>query len=296
VNYNYFALNNSQSVDPRASIRWNFSPKQSISFGYGKHSQLEELKIYLVNKTVNGNSEYPNKILGPSRAHHFVLSYDWSINDHLRLKVEPYFQYLYNVPGIANSSYSLINFKQDWAFRNTLANNSVGRNTGIEFTLERFLNHNFYYLFTASVFDSKYKGDDGIWRNTRYNRSYVLNALAGKEFFLNNGKMVGVNARLTYMGGERTSPLMYQESIKQKFVVYDESKAFQTQTPSTYNLDLSVSYRVNKIKHSSVWSFQVKNILGSPMFSGYYYNYKTNTVDKDNLTVVVPSLSYKIEF
>ena len=36
----------------------------------------------------------------------------------------------------------------------------------LELTLERFLDKGFYYLVTASVFESKYKGSDNIWRNT----------------------------------------------------------------------------------------------------------------------------------
>ncbi|MDD4428292.1 MAG: carboxypeptidase-like regulatory domain-containing protein [Paludibacter sp.] len=81
INANYFALNNDFSIDPRFSIKWEFYPKNFLSFGYGKHSQLEELKIYLINKNVNGNVEYPNKNLELSHAQHFVLGYDWLINN-----------------------------------------------------------------------------------------------------------------------------------------------------------------------------------------------------------------------
>ncbi len=296
INTNYFALNNQASVDPRFSLKWGFSRKHALSFGYGKHSQLEEIKIYLFNKKVNGVVEYPNKSLKVSQAHHFVLGYDWSINDNLRLKVEPYFQYLYGIPGISKTSYSLINFQQDWSFRNSLENNTYGQNIGIDFTLERFLNNNYYYLLTASVFDSKYLGDDGVWRNTRYNRGFVMNVLVGKEFFIKNNRVIGVNGRLNYMGGERTSPVLVQESLKQKSVIYDESKAFEKQLPAIYNLDLSFSYRINKMKHSSVWSLQIKNALGSPMLSGYFYNYKTREIQNEEIVIIVPNISYKIEF
>jgi hypothetical protein len=63
----------------------------------------------------------------------------------MRLKVEPYYQYLYNVPGKSGTSFSMINFTQDWTFRDSLANNTTGQNYGIDFTLERFL-HNGYFF------------------------------------------------------------------------------------------------------------------------------------------------------
>jgi hypothetical protein len=140
INANYFALNNDFSIDPRFSIKWQLFSKHSLSFGFGKHSQLEELKIYFVNKNSNGKTEYPNKELSFSQALHYVAGYDWNITNNLRLKIEPYYQYLYNIPGKPGSSYSLLNFTQDWTFRDSLANNSKGRNYGVDLTFERFLN------------------------------------------------------------------------------------------------------------------------------------------------------------
>lgn len=296
TNLSYFDLNNDYSIDPRLSLKWDFSTNQSISFGYGKHSQLEELKIYLIKQSVNGMDSYPNKDLNFSHAQHFVVGYDWLINKNLRLKVEPYFQYLYDVPGIPDSSYSMINFKQDWSFRSTLKNNSVGKNVGVDLTLERFLNNNYYYLITTSIFSSKYKGDDDVWRNSRYNKGYSVNLLVGKEFFLSKNRMLGVNSRLNYIGGERFSPVLEAQSLQEKRVIYDESKAFEDQCKPTYYLDLTITYRANKKRYSGVWALQVKNILGSPMDEGYSYNYRTNKIESSKSVIMLPVLSYKVEF
>jgi hypothetical protein len=296
INTNYFALNNDFSVDPRLSIKWQMVSKHSLSFGFGKHSQLEDLKIYLVNKNINGKPEYPNKQLSLSQALHFVAGYDWQISNSLRLKIEPYYQYLYNIPGKPGSSYSLINFTQDWTFRDSLANNSKGRNYGIDFTLERFLNEGYYYLITASVFKSSYRGDDGMWRNTKFDRGYVANILFGKELNLRNNKLLGINGRFSYIGGDRISPVLMEESIKDKTVYYDETKAFEAQIPASRYLDLTLTYRINKPKHSTVWALQVKNVLGSRNYDGYSYFYKTGRIENKGYVVILPVLSYKIEF
>jgi hypothetical protein len=296
INTNYFALNNDYSIDPRLSLKWKFATNHSLSFGYGKHSQLEELRMYLIKETVGGITTYPNKNLDLSHAHHFVLGYEWLLNKNLRLKIEPYYQYLYNVPGIENSSWSMINFSQDWGFRNELQNNSVGKNMGVDITFERFLNNNYYYLITASIFDSKYKADDGIWRNTRFNKGIVCNVLYGKEFFLKKNQLLGINGRLNYMGGERYSPILTNESIQEKRIITDETKAFSKQFPATYNMDITISYRKNKAKTSSVIALQLKNALGSPMYSGYDYNIKTKKIDSSKTVVILPILSYKLEF
>jgi hypothetical protein len=296
INACFFALNNDFSVDPRLGLKWEFFPGHSLSFGYGKHSQLEELKIYLVNREVDGTLEYPNKDLELSHAHHVILGYDWLLSDNSRIKIEPYYQYLYDIPGIPDSSYSFINFKQDWTFRSTLANNSTGRNIGIDFTIERFLDHNYYYLLTASVFDSKYKGDDGVWRNARYDKGFVINLLVGKEFFLRKNNVLGVNGRLNYTGGERISPIDEVRTYQENTIVYDETKAFEVQLPSRYILDLTITYRMNRKKYSGVWALQLKNALGMSENYGTYYNMETDKIEQSEAAVILPIVSYKIEF
>lgn len=296
VHANYFALNSNYSIDPRVGASWKFSPNQTLSLGYGKHSQLEDLRMYMIRKQVIGETTYPNKNLEMSHAHHLVLGYQLMMSKHLRLKIEPYYQYLYNIPGIKDSSWSMINFTQDWTFQEKLQNNSIGINKGVDITLERFLQNNFYFLITASLFDSQYKADDDVWRDTRFNKTFVCNVLYGKEFIIKENSLLGVNGRLTYTGGERYSPVNYTQSLLNKEVVFDNTQAFEKQFPSSYNLDITISYRINKSHRSSIVALQLKNALGSPMYSGFGYNYKTNSVDMDKAVVVIPVLSYKIEF
>ncbi len=296
LNSLFFDLNKTFSIDPRFSLKWNLHPKHSLGFGFGKHSQLEELKIYMIQKNSNGQTSYPNKDLELSKAIHLVFAYDWLINQHLRLKIEPYYQYLYDIPGKAGSYYSLINFTQDYTFREALENNSKGRNIGIDVTLERFLDNGYYFLVTSSVFNSQYAGNDGVWRNTKFNKSFVSNLLFGKEFITAKKAIWGINGRLIVMGGERFTPVRMDKSLQEKTIYYDYSKAYQEQMPASAYLDLTFTYRRNKPKYSTVWALQIKNALGTPFYTGYEYNYKTATIKNQESVQILPVISYKIEF
>lgn len=293
LHFEYFGLSDEIVAEPRLGLQWNFAPKHSFSFGYGKHSRPEALNVYMLQ--IGGKQ--PNKDLKLSKAHHFVLGYDWRINNDLRLKTEVYYQHNYDVPGEANSSYSLINFKQDYALDKELKNNTVGKNYGIDITLEKFLNNNYYYLLTASLFDAKYKAGDNVWRNTRYNKNYVVNALFGKEFFFkDNRKVLDLNVRVSATGGERYTPILESQSIANERIITDESRAFENSFPTLVYADFTVNYRVNHRKSSSVFSFQMKNILGAPIYEGYNYNFQTKQIELSKSTLVIPNLSYKIEF
>lgn len=152
------------------------------------------------------------------------------------------------------------------------------------------------FLWVVKIFRSVYRGDDGVWRSTKFDKGYVANVLFGKEFNLRNNKVLGLNGRFSYIGGERISPVLMAESLQDKTVYYDEAKAFQGQTPAAKYLDLTLTYRINKPGHSSVLALQVKNVFGSKNYDGYSYFYKSHTVENRGYAVVLPILSYKIEF
>lgn len=83
------------------------------------------------------------------------MSYNWDITKKLHVKVEPYFQYLYNIQVVKNSTQSLINLSCDWFINDRYVNTSKGHNYGIDLSLEQYISNGFYYLIPASIFDSK---------------------------------------------------------------------------------------------------------------------------------------------
>ena len=225
----YFHLTKKVTIEPRLGIRWQVFPKHTFSLAYGKHSRRENTDFYFV-ENIHGNGVFPNKKLDFAKAHHIVMSYDWSVSENLRLKIEPYFQTLYNVPVVKDSLLSMINYQDFWMML-PLVNDGKGKNYGIDLTLERYLHHGYYYLLTASLFNSRYMGGDGVWRNTRLNRNYIFNALGGREWNMGKQKqnLLSLSLRFTLQGGERYIPADEAALIAMHTVVYDNSRAYETQ-------------------------------------------------------------------
>ncbi len=299
IHSQYYDLSNEFLVEPRVGLTCRISNKQSLSLAYGNHSRLEPQYIYFA-KVMDGNTEtYPNKKLRITKARHLVLAYDLSINPDMRLKIEPYLQYLYDVPVIPDSCFSVINMQNTTFFTDKLTNDGTGTNVGVDVTLERFLKDGYYFLLTTSLFESKYTGGDKIKRNTRFNSNYAFNILAGKEWALgtSHNKLLSINGRLNIMGGMWDTPVIsdypYQKGDE---VLYDYSNAFSHRLPNIYNLNASVNYQINKEKHSSVWSIHILNLLNRPEHYGYFYNYKKDKVEPLTFNVIFPYLSYKVEF
>ncbi len=290
-----FTLNGSYSIEPRIGAKWQFKPAHSLSLSYGLHSRLEMLNYYFTRSTTG---EYINKDLGFTRSQHLVLSYDWNIGNDFHLRVEPYIQQLFDVPVIADSSFSFINLQNDWFLHEPLQNKGKGLNYGVDLTFEKFMSRGYYFMLTASLFDSQYKGGDGIWHDTRYNRNYIFNLLFGREWMVGHNKqnVFNANVRITYQGGERFSPVDYIASVITQDAIYDENNAFEEQLSPSLLGHFTVSYKIN-LKHiSHEFAVKMLNVTGYKEYYGHRYNFKTKTVEENREATIIPNISYKIEF
>jgi hypothetical protein len=288
----YFEVNQELSIEPRLGFSWRFAPKHSISAAVGKHSQLEPLRFYLAA----ANGSYLNPDLAITKALHYGLAYDWSISDQVRLKVEPYYQKLYDVPVLPGSPISLLNYSYNMYFDQPLSNDGMGTNRGVDITLERFMNQGYYYLVSGSFFDSKYIGGDQIERPTSFNRNMVLNLLGGKEWLIRQSNTLSVNGKLSYMGGNRFTPPDQEKSREQELVVEDITRAFEWQENDKFYVDLSVNYRINRPGVTHAIIFQAKNLLLQSEMFGWAYHFEEQKVIPQEMTLIYPYISYRIEF
>nr|WP_279192207.1 carboxypeptidase-like regulatory domain-containing protein [Bacteroides intestinalis] len=290
-------LNNRWTLEPRTSLKWQTNARTSFALAYGMYSRMEKMDVYFV-KTQSTGDRSVNKNLDFTKAHHLMLSFAYKVSENISLKVEPYIQFLYDVPVMRDSSFSVLN-RDEFFVENALVNKGRGRNFGVDFTWERALNKGLYYMITASLFDSRYCGGDGIWHNTRFNRKYVLNGLIGKEWMLGRNKqnILSVNLKLTLQSGERYAPIDVEATMAHpdKEVQYDETRAYSIQRSPMLIGNYTVSYRINKRRVSHEFSVKGLNFTGSKEFQ-HLYNIKTGKIEASEQKTGLTNISYKIEF
>ncbi len=222
----YLFLNGNYTIEPRIGLKWQFAVSQALNIGLGLHSKMESLSSYFVQEPVHdGPAFLPNKELDFIKAAHFVAGYENLLNENLFLKVELYYQHLFDVPveNSDTSSFSMLNYSFGYTNRH-LVNKGTGRNYGVEVTLEKYFSRKYYYMVTLSLFDSKYKALDGILRNTRFNTRYILNVTGGKDFHFGSGtkkRILGVNIKGTWSGGQWATPVDLEKSRAEGYTVRD---------------------------------------------------------------------------
>lgn len=295
------SLNDEVSFEPRVSGRWQFHASQAFTAGFGIHGKMESLPNYYSIVETAGEVAMPNKGMGLSKARHFVVGYENKLNHNLFFKAEAYYQQLYNIPVESDplSSYSLINQTDGFTDR-ALVNEGTGKNIGVELTLERYFSEGYYFLATASVYDSKYKALDGVERNTRFNGNLVGNLLFGKEFQLNSpkqkNKVVSINGRIGSLGARRYTPINLEESIARKRTVFYEDRSFELKIDNVFLANIAVSYRIDNKKLSQELKLDIQNVTNNNATLGYYYSNNTGKIESFEQLPLLPVISYTVQF
>jgi len=300
-----FFLNNSFSLEPRLGLTFDLNTKNRFSFGYGLHSQMQPLNVYFLQTQLSdGSYVYNNKSLDFTKSHHFVLGYDLQPFKDWRMKVEAYYQYLFNVPvNTYSSSYSMLNtgasFKTD--LEDSLTNTGTGRNYGLELTIEKFFSRGYYGLFTGSVYQSKYTASDGKERNTAFNGRYVFNLLSGKEWKLGKEKRNAFSAdlKITYAGGRYYTPIdldasnmMHHEQLK------GDEYAYTSTYPDYFRMDVKAGFTLNSRKKrlSQSISLDLQNVTNNKNVFSESYDDRMRSINTTYQLGFFPNFIYKIQF
>jgi len=303
IHAQWFTLNNAWSLEPRASIKYQAAKNQSLSLGLGFHSQTQPFYIYfLQTRRADGSYYQANKKLDLTRSFHIVGSYDVFFKKDVRIKLEAYYQSLYNIPvDTFSSSYSLINEggSFDRFFPSKLVNKGKGRNYGIELTVEKFFTHHWFIMFSGSLFDSKYTGSDQIWRNTDFNNHYVVNLLGTKEFQWGKKRKntVGIGGKVTYGGGRNYSPYdLYASQYTEDPVIVDAERN-SLHFKNYFRLDLKLNYVMNTKKNMThEIGIDLINITNHKNQLKLSYVGGDNPVNQVNQLGFLPVFYYKFNF
>ncbi|HHU58100.1 MAG TPA: TonB-dependent receptor [Bacteroidales bacterium] len=293
LNAQHFAQNGNTTIEPRLGLKWQATPKNSFAAAYGLHSRMEKPDVYFI-KDENGN--LPNKELNLIKSHHYMFSYVYNISEDMNLKIEPYFQALFDVPVTETGSYSILN-RKEFYMTETLVSKGKGKNYGVDLTFSKYLSKGIYYMLTASLFDSRYKAGDGNWYNTRYNRKFIVNGLVGKEWMFKRD-LLSVNLKASMLGGQRYTPVDEAATLAHpdKEVQYDETKMYSEQFSPMFIGDFSISYKMNRKKVAHEFAIKSVNATGQNEYVEHKYNVKTQTIEPYKPTTSVFNISYRIEF
>ena len=287
-----------QLLQPRLGLRYKLSKKQALNLGVGVHSQTQPAYTYYY--ILPGNKRPHNMGMGLSQSIHYIAGYERSIGRDKRFKAETYYQSLSNIPvSVKPSSFSLANTGSGFTrfFPDTLQNTGTAYNYGIELTMEKSFTKGYYYLATVSIFDAKYKGSDGVVRNSDFNTNYAANALFAKEWKVGSKSTFNIGGKLTFAGARRYSPMDSLKSIRAREYIEQDAQKNSLKFGSNYQrFDLRLAYKINAKKVTHEFAFDFVNLTNRKNILNYSYTSEMPHYKQEYQLGFLPLFYYKLDF
>ena len=296
----WFNLNDQWLAEPRISLSYKTTATSALSFAYALSSRKENTDVYFVNTKSDDGVTLTNKELGLTRSHHISLTFVQRLGEDAQIKIEPYYQYVFDVPVEQGSTFSIINNKVFYIDRH-LVNEGAGRNYGVDLTAEHYLRNGYYGMFTATLFKSEYRDAQGKWHNTRHDRRFIANLLGGKEWMVGKHKsnVFAVNGRITLQGGDRYSALPEGMTIDDIMQRRDKSVPEFTDSPFDKQLDMNVGYAFSvkyTINKANIAHHFILEYMKMETFQGQTIDLHTKEIVKKYTSLAFPNIAYRIEF
>jgi len=301
LHYQLYNLTNESAIEPRLALRWQAHQQHAFSLGYGLHSQIQARTIYFYEAYYKDTDTYArnNMTTGYTRSHHIVGGYDWTISSYWRVKTEAYYQDLFNVPvSPISGSYSALNSGSGYYIDiiDSLQNTGVGRNYGLEMTIEKFLHKGYYGLMTFSLYDSKYQGYDKIWRNTAFNSNFAVNLLGGYEWRVGTKNFLAVDVRTIWAGGMRYVPIDLAASIAAGEQRLASTDIYTQRFNDYFRCDVRISFKQNLGKVSQEWGLDLQNVSNYKNIFAQQYNKYSESIATVYQQGFMPMMMYRIHF
>lgn len=298
----FWALNNSFAIDPRLSVKHTINPKHSISLAIGQYSATVPIGSYFTRVPTIAGDIRPNLDLELIQSYQAVLSYGWQFSDNWKLSLEPYFQYLTNIPVSSdiNSTYYMLNDYEGFVTQEVVSE-GIGRNIGIDVTIERFFRKGTYLISSISLFDSKYKALNGNWYNTLYNSNISASLMAGKEWELRKDQSFSVGTKLLFNNGILLTPLDPNAPLPNRYSrepLLDQTRPFTDKITPFFRPDIRLAWTKNNPKNSFVLSLDVQNVINRSNVDGLLREYDpdTNAFVYRVQSAITPIITFQINF
>jgi hypothetical protein len=183
--------------------------------------------------------------------------------------------------------------------QDSLINRGTGKNYGVELTVEKFFGNGYYGLFTSSLYSSKYKGSDGVERNTAFNGKYLFNFLTGKEWKVGSDKRnkLSTDIKFTNAGGRAYTPIDLAASNNAGREQLSEN-VYSTFYENYYRLDIKAGYTLNSGKRrvSHTVSLDIQNVTNHKNVFSQQYDDRRGSIQTTNQLGFFPNLVYKFQF
>lgn len=291
----YFGLNGTGMIEPRLGAKVVLSPTSTISLGYGLHSKTVPFGNYFID--ING--QMPNKDLSLMKSHHLILAFDQRMGKSFRLRLETYYQYLYDLPVTTDPDRKIFVLNRLWGFdSDNLYSVGNGANYGIDLSLEKSFSQGSFFVLSGSTLRSYFKrpGDETKYPSN-YDARFSGNFTGGQIFPLGENTFLETGIRFIFNSGYPITPILASRIDNDGYdAPVNWSRPNQEQLPPYFRPDVRVALRRNRAKFAWWLALDVQNFLNRKnSFAWYQFDRDLNRWTVGRQSPLTPVLTFWLD-
>ncbi|MEL7339097.1 MAG: TonB-dependent receptor, partial [Bacteroidota bacterium] len=293
---NYYGLNRSSSIEPRAGIKFEATPTASFALGYGLHSRTVPFGNYFI--LIEG--QQPNLDLELIKSHHIILAYDQLIGENFRLRLETYYQALYDIPVTTDPDRVIFALNRLWGFDpDEMESVGTGTNYGIDFSVEKFFDKGSFFVISGSWLNAKLRRpNDPTVYDSNYDVRYSANFTGGQIFPVGENTFLETGLRFIYNSGYPITPIIPgQQSNDGYDPPFDFSRPNVDRLGAYFRPDLRVALRVNRPKLAYWLALDIQNFINRRnTFNFYQFDPDIDSWRSLDQSPLTPVITFWLDF
>ncbi len=284
----YFSYNEEAAISPRLSFLYQLTDRLALRAAAGMFRQ--QLPMYLLTQ-YESNRELPTTV-----ARHIIVGVDYMLTADTKLTLEGYGKEYLDFPLTpADPSRFVVDdgrFNAFWSNYPSLRPSGQARAYGAELLLQKKLARDLYGIFSASLYRTRYRDLDGIWRDRDFDNRYLVSIAGGYK----PSRNWEFSVRWSLAGGAPYTPFDKDASTAAGTGILDGSRIQGERYDAYHKLDIRIDRRFyfrssNIALYLSVW-----NVYNRQNVSYYYWNEMENRADTEYQFSLLPMLGVEYEF
>lgn len=318
MRYDYFSYSKASNVSPRFSASYYIIPNvASVNFATGVYYQTQTYPYYGDRYNMGINKELKN-----TKALHYVLGFEYILDDGLKFNIEGYYKKYNDIP----VSEEYIHFYDKTLRSDKNLNIGDYYAYGIDFVLQQKLVKDIYGTLSCSYMNSRVKdpriGKEGNDYPSDYEFPFILTAILGKRFtglreqldampfylkyptyILPFSNDMEISFKWRYSSGMPYTPRIFDVSEQHREGGITWSNGTWTASdqinseryPAYHRLDIAFNSRYNFENWNLVIFLSIQNLYNRKNIAGYQYK-SDGTIDKVYQFSFLPVLGLEVEF
>ena len=281
----YSSTHNVFHLSPRLSGSIHLSQKVSLTGGFGVFYQTVPMRFMAF---------YPEHIaLKDVGATHTTLGMEY-VDGSTKLTLEAFEKRYRNLLIDPDQPQYLAHELaiDTYYYPDVLTNAGRGFARGMELLVQKKLVQRLHGLVSVTVFTSRYRDLNGVWRNSGFKTPYIVNVLAGYK----PNKLWEFGIRWTALGGRPTTPFDRELSRLAGRIVYDLTRVNETHYPAYSKLNLRGERRFFFRRSNLVFYLDIWNALDSEVIYEYEWDPGAQDVVARTHLPLMPIFGLKFEF